>query len=62
MAGLCPKKNESMKERITLTSLKLPFNLNRFFGLESFGITKEAILKAKIPEMVRNFRGFSALL
>ena len=55
MVGLCPKKHESMKERIKLTTWHLPFNLNRFIGLESFGITKENILRAKHPEMVGHF-------
>lgn len=50
--GLCGLAEMGMTETITLSDKprKLPFNLNTYFGLESYGITKEAVQAAKNPE------------
>ena len=55
--GLCGLAEMGMTETITLSDKprKLPFNLNTYFGLESYGITKEAVQAAKNPEKVSLF-------
>ena len=52
--GLCCKTDGGLTEEIYLEKpRKLPFNLNNYIGKESFGLTLEAIERAKNPEKVR---------
>lgn len=49
--GLCCKTDGGLTEEIYLEKpRKLPFNLNNYIGKESFGLTLEAIERAKNPE------------
>ena len=51
--GLCCKTDGALEEEIKLEKpRKLPFNLNNYVGKESFGLTLEAIERAKNPEKV----------